>query len=411
MKTFKLTFTALLILILASLAFAESLPDLEVQSVICKKGRFYFTLINNGPGPLAPGWVALANVYFDGVKMGHVDLTAPTTTTGGGLDAVGGTASYLVSFYITAPVTVDVWVDFTDDVTESNEANNWTKGVKLQPCGDVPLPDLVIDQISLDKKCYVNIVAKNIGLGPVPDKVWTVHTPDSSGVYLYRNSKKWGGATIWKFDPAKNLKYSNGTATYQSKLRVSGTESITAVIDHTGKVTENNEGNNKKTVRLTCKAIEPEPELCKWKILNFNIKPKCYNVPSPNEPEFRFSYKVEFKSRCKPVQDLVITLVVKDSLGTWPKPELNVSALTSSWVNGTTKNINWSGERFILRKVNRNHFILSQKNISLSRKIRGDIIATFRAYAKRATGLILTGEKTYIYKECQKKRLLQFPHK
>jgi hypothetical protein len=114
------------------------------------------------------------------------------------------------------------------------------------------LPDLTIDNIYLTKDCRVAVVVKNLGPGIVPDEVWTVHTPKSAGVYLYRNGTGWGGSSIWKFDPTKNLQRPVGTATYVSKLKVSGTQRIKAVVDHWDMVTEAREGNNSLELRLTC---------------------------------------------------------------------------------------------------------------------------------------------------------------
>ena len=114
------------------------------------------------------------------------------------------------------------------------------------------LPDLTIDKIYLTKDCRVAVVVKNLGPGYVPDDVWTVHTPKSTGVYLYRNGTGWGGDPIWKFDPAKNLQKPGGTATYVSKLKVSGTAAIKAVVDLGNVVPEANEGNNRLELKLTC---------------------------------------------------------------------------------------------------------------------------------------------------------------
>ena len=93
------------------------------------------------------------------------------------------------------------------------------------------LPDLVVKDIYLTPNCTVVVSLKNLGPGIVPDEVWTVHKPKSAGVYLYINGQKWGGASIWKFDPGRSLQPSGGTATYTSTLKVSGTDKITAIVD------------------------------------------------------------------------------------------------------------------------------------------------------------------------------------
>jgi len=138
------------------------------------------------------------------------------------------------------------------------------KGGAAAPPGSAPpgrLPDLTITKIYLVKDCRVAVEVKNLGPGIVPDEVWTVHTPKSAGVYLYRNGTGWGGGSIWKFDPAKNLKSPGGTATYVSKLKVSGTAAIKAVVDLWNVVPEANENNNKVEKKLTCK-LPPEGKCC-----------------------------------------------------------------------------------------------------------------------------------------------------
>ena len=115
------------------------------------------------------------------------------------------------------------------------------------------LPDFKIDKIYLTKDCKVAVEIKNLGPGPVPDEVWTVHTPKSAGVYLYKNGAGWGGGAIWKFDPAKNLKSPGGIATYISTLKITGTAGIKAVVDLWSVASESNEGNNSLETKLSCK--------------------------------------------------------------------------------------------------------------------------------------------------------------
>ncbi len=116
------------------------------------------------------------------------------------------------------------------------------------------LPDLAIVDITLNEQCFVVVTAKNNGPGAVPDKVWTDHAPDSSAIYLFINGKRWGGETIWHFDPAKNLQNPGGMATMTSNLKVTGTATIEVFIDHTRKVRETDERNNVMKKAVTCKA-------------------------------------------------------------------------------------------------------------------------------------------------------------
>jgi|GEM_PF-1676155 len=114
------------------------------------------------------------------------------------------------------------------------------------------LPDLQVVNIFLNKKCQVVVKVRNNGPGMVPDSVWTVHTPESSSVYIYINGKKWGGGTIWGFDTAKALKMPGGTALYTSKLVVKTSAKITATVDHTLQVAETVETNNKLSKYVKC---------------------------------------------------------------------------------------------------------------------------------------------------------------
>ena len=111
---------------------AQKLPDLVVKDVRCGPGsKLEFSAMNVGPGALPAGWRTVADVYFDGVRMGHVDLGRPTA---GDLTPPGGTARYLVAFDITRPLTAKVLADSTNSIRENNEGNN-SLGAMLSPCG------------------------------------------------------------------------------------------------------------------------------------------------------------------------------------------------------------------------------------------------------------------------------------
>lgn len=158
-------------------------------------------------------------------------------------------------------------IDAGDKVKESNEGNNCACcPLKIAGAGEKSegqLPDLIIADIYLDKDCQVVVKVKNLGPGSVPDEVWTVHKPESSSVYISIDGKGWGGGTIWGFDPGKALQSPGGEATYTSTLKVTGTATIKATVDHTKQVKEANEGNNQRTEKLTCKAavVGEKPDL------------------------------------------------------------------------------------------------------------------------------------------------------
>ena len=124
----------------------------------------------------------------------------------------------------------------------------------------VDLPDLIIEDISLDDQCRVVVKAKNDGPGAVFDEVWTDQKPDSTAVKLYIDGKAWGGETIWLLDPHRNLRNPGGTVVFSSNLKVSGTQEIRATIDGTRQVKEKDEANNERKITLTCQGSIAEKQ-------------------------------------------------------------------------------------------------------------------------------------------------------
>ncbi len=113
-------------------------------------------------------------------------------------------------------------------------------------------PDLAIARLALDAGCRIRVTVVNNGPGPLPDSVWTLKSPASSGVYLTVDGKGWGGGTIWNFDPARMLQRVGGGATYVSSYVVTGSVSVQATVDHTAQVSEANEANNTAASTLRC---------------------------------------------------------------------------------------------------------------------------------------------------------------
>jgi len=139
------------------------LPDLVVTGIECGSGnKLSVTIKNIGSGALPSGWSAVAEAYFDGEKKGSFDLRNPTSTIGGGIEEPGGSSTYLLAWEITAPTTVMVIADSTDDITESNEQNN-SKEEEVEPLV-TELPDLVIEEIRCDQdNNRIGYMIKNVG--------------------------------------------------------------------------------------------------------------------------------------------------------------------------------------------------------------------------------------------------------
>ncbi|NTW10393.1 MAG: hypothetical protein HGA26_03430, partial [Chlorobiaceae bacterium] len=207
--------------------FTPLLPDLSIEDIrLTPDCRVVVRVRNNGPGNLPD------NVWTDHQpKSAGVYLTINGNKWGGGtiwnfdparaLKAPGGTAEFVSTLKVTSPSQVKAEVDIWNVVAEKNESNNWMQRSLScfvpgpGPIGPGPigpghifplLPDLSIDDIRLTPDCRVVVRVRNNGPGNLPDNVWTDHQPKSAGVYLTINGNKWGGGTIWNFDPARALK-------------------------------------------------------------------------------------------------------------------------------------------------------------------------------------------------------------
>lgn len=161
------------------------------------------------------------------------------------------------------------------------------------------LPDLTNVKITVDRTCHLVVVVRNNGPGPLPDYVYTKHHSKSAGVYVYIDGKKWGGQSIWKFDPTKKLQKPGGQAIYTSKYKVGPPVSVKAVVDMWNDVKEANERNNTLIRKeLSCRGTQTQtkkmPDLivrdirlikdCKIQVTIANIgtagvPPDAYDLP------------------------------------------------------------------------------------------------------------------------------------
>ncbi|MCR4345583.1 MAG: S8 family serine peptidase [Sulfuricaulis sp.] len=164
--------------------------------------------------------------------------------------------------------------------------------VPLKPLTTLPTqalslakPDLAITKLAVDGNCRIAVTVVNHGPGKLPDSVWAVKTPSSSGVYITVGGKGWGGGTIWSFDSAQNLKKAGGSAAYVSSYVVQGSVSVQATVDHTAQVAETNEGNNGATATLTCGSV-PLVQIPTGAIKAFASPGSATGGETPPEPEY-----------------------------------------------------------------------------------------------------------------------------
>lgn len=254
---------ALVLLFLTSLVNAQNLPDLVVKEIACSSGnKLVFTMVNSG-GAMTSGWKAVATVYFGGVSMGNVDLTAPTS---GDLTPSGGSAKYLVAFDITKTVEVKIVVDSTSSVVEADEGNN-AMSAKLSPCevtatSTTPvlttpaqttpaqttmvqyLPDIVVQEIY----CAGNTLSFNAAnmLTPIPSG-WSA----SADVYI--NGVKKESVDLGR---PTGGDLTTGSANYLTSIDISQAVEVKIVVDATNSIAEANEGNNAKTAKVACEAVQ-----------------------------------------------------------------------------------------------------------------------------------------------------------
>jgi len=254
----------------------KRLPDLVVTDItLDRKCRVVVHVKNNGPGRVpAKAWeengpnASVLYININGKKW-EGGQTLREFDPDRNLRHPGGTAVMTSNLSIPNKAKVGAFIDFSNKIVEEDERNNLLKTVQVCETIDRPpphgddrpqrrLPDLVIEDIKLDRHCNVVVRVKNIGSGPVPDAVWTSHTPNSSSVFLYINGRKWGGQTLWKFDARRHLQRPGGTAVMTSNLKVPNKVVITALIDHTREVVEENDNNNVMKKVLDCESAGAE---------------------------------------------------------------------------------------------------------------------------------------------------------
>jgi hypothetical protein len=241
--------TVLGLLVFLNTSCSSGDPDLTVKSIECREGKLFFALANEGTGSLPEDWTAMASIYLDGVIQEDVFLNEPTAIKDGGIQEPGGTSEYLTVFDVDKIVRVDFYLDYTKAISESDEKNNSVENIYIEPCA---LPDLIIENVSLNEDCYVVIDITNQGKGSLPVTVWDVNNAENCGMTLSINDQEWNKKNLWEIDLNRSLDVPGGSVTYTSDLKVEGQAEIMAEIDGMGMITESDEDNNRKKESLTC---------------------------------------------------------------------------------------------------------------------------------------------------------------
>ena len=247
---------------LGSVQLSYGQPDLVVKEIKCGPGnKLQFTAANIGTRPLPSGWKAVADVFFDGRRMGHVDLGRPTS---GDITPAGGTATYLVAFDIISPCSVKIVADSTGSIPESDEGNN-TMTARVEPCQ----PDLSIFDWFYEGSAarYLTAVSarqgetKSITMN-VSNSLKDVTGDFSVGIYLSNVPPSGCRPTsirLWQTVitgglPARSSRSLSATITIPATL-APGNYWLFCMADDTNRIAEGNERNNcTNSVQLTVTA-------------------------------------------------------------------------------------------------------------------------------------------------------------
>lgn len=223
------------------------LPDLVVDDISCLGGNIYVTVKNQGEGTLPDNWISLASLYLDGVVQEDILLNRPSFTSGEGIAEPNGLSGYLLPFDVSAPVRVDVYLDYNSEIREANEDNNKKESVYIGPC---LLPDLRVQDIYLDENSQVIVTVENIGPGTFPLNAWLDGRGPECTLRVTKDDEEFCRRKLIEFDPDKELAPVTGMAVFPTGLVVTDEATVTAAIDCSDLISEQNEENNVKTVIL-----------------------------------------------------------------------------------------------------------------------------------------------------------------
>ena len=224
------------------------LPDLYVARLDCQAGNLVLTVGNKG-GPLPAGWAAAAAISVDGGPQEIFPLVLPGEAETNSFAKGKGAMEFLTSTRIEDISGISVYLDFSDQIKESDETNNTVENWHIAPCD---LPDLVITDLRLDENCNVQVTIKNVGQGPIDEPAWSYEFLDYCGVSIYIDGKEVACVPFLKFDADRRVEPAGGSAVLKSAIRIAKESVVLAVVDSTQVIVESDETNNRASAKLTC---------------------------------------------------------------------------------------------------------------------------------------------------------------
>lgn len=230
-------------------AGVTALPDLMAADVSCMGGNIYITVKNQGDGGLPDDWHSLMALYIEGTAQQDILLSSPTRTEKGGISEPGGISHYLIPYDVPQPLRLDIYVDYTEEIDESDEKNNSLENVYIGPC---LLPNLAVEDIYLNENCRVVVVIKNLGPGSLPQQLWTIKDVPECTLKILVDKEEYVARAVFEFDPQQALAPVEGTAVFPSDLEITEESAVTAVIECMDIVREQDQVNNTLTKILSC---------------------------------------------------------------------------------------------------------------------------------------------------------------
>jgi len=241
-------------------------PDLKIVGIQTTSNCELAVLVRNeGPGPLPE---AVYSVHHP--KSAGVYLTINGNGWGGRsiwefdpdrvLQPAGGELLCVLSYNVNAPISVKATVDYWNLVQENVEDNN-TAVVENMVCGQgqVPvrkLPDLVVQNVSLEPGCKIRVSIANIGTAGVPDAGYDLGS--GVAIQMYKGALPWGGIRLGAIDPTGLLKTPGNSVSWvwfpaAANLDLArGVHLLKLVVDNNNAVSEMDETNNSFSQRVIC---------------------------------------------------------------------------------------------------------------------------------------------------------------
>lgn len=109
----------------------------------------------------------------------------------------------------------------------------------------IPLPDLVVSALTLDKQCRVIVTLRNNGKGPVPEETFR------RGQVRMMVGARQMSIPLIKADPKGILKALGSEIKVNSGLLLDKAALVQAEVDSTRQIAESDEGNNRRSATLT----------------------------------------------------------------------------------------------------------------------------------------------------------------